>query len=161
MADSVNPVTPVTPEQPAMPANVVRPSGQPTTVVSDMDTPGMVMFAGTMLLLYGGFQFVWALVEFANAAWISSATYGTFGGYLWLWGILDIVFAGAAFFAGYSIFMGGRFGQVFGLIVAGVGAVRWFFYLPAAPWMGIIMIAVDVLIIYALIAHADYFSAQS
>jgi hypothetical protein len=126
-----------------------------------LERPGLVTFAAIMMFVAGGFQLVWALVEFANAAWLASATYGTFNGYLWLWAILDLVLAAAIFYAGYDILRGGSFGRIFGVIVACVSAVRWFFYIPASPWLSIVAIAVDVLIIYALAAHEEFFNAAS
>ena len=86
--------------------------------------PGLVTFAAIMLFLVAGFQIVWALVEFANALWIR-ANYGVngyvaFGSSLWLWGAIDIILAGVAIYAGYDLLRGGRFGQVVGLIIAGV-----------------------------------------
>lgn len=131
------------------------------TTAVNVETPGWVTFAGIMLLLNGIFSFSWALVEFLNARWIASTVYGTFSGHLWLWAILDIAFALAAVYAGYSIMVGGRFGQFLGLCVAGINATRWFFYLPAAPWLAIVMIALDVLIIYALVKYDPYFAAAS
>ena len=121
--------------------------------------PGMVTFAAVLLMVVGGFQLVWAIVELVNAAWISSVTYGTFNGYLWLWGILDLILAAVIFYAGYDILRGGSFGRVLGVIVAGVSAVRWFFYLPAQPWLSIVVIAVDILVIYALVGHSEFFDA--
>ena len=125
------------------------------------DRPGLVTFAAIMLFLLTGFQLTWALVEFSYAARLTSITYGTFGGFLWLWGLLDIALALLAFYAGIDLLSGGRFGQVFGLIVAGISAIRWFFYIPAEPGMAIVLIAVDVLIIYGLVRHAEYFSGKA
>src|SRR5262249_8153524 len=126
--------------------------------------PGLVTFAAIMLFLVAGFQIVWAIVEYANAAWIT-ANYGVngyvaFGGYYWIWGTIDIVLALVAFYAGYDLLRGGRFGQVVGFTIASVSAIRWFFYLPAVPWVAIVIIAIDVLVIYGLVAHADYFSSS-
>jgi hypothetical protein len=140
---------------------MARPSAMERANQALTRRPGLVTFAGVMMFLYAGFQFTWALVEFANAGWITNTTYGTFGGYLWLWGLLDLAFALLAGYAGYDLLSGGRFGQVFGLVVAGLSAVRWFFYLPAAPVVGIVMIAIDVLIIYALVAHSEYFVVKA
>jgi hypothetical protein len=137
--------------------------GSPATAMSQYDVyeeaeaPGLVAFAAIMMFVLGAFQLVWAIVEFVNAAWLSSVTYGNFNGHLWLWGILDTIVALAAFYAGYDILRGGTFGRVFGIVVAGVSAFRWFFYLPAAPVIGIVMIAVDIIIIYALVAHGEFF----
>jgi hypothetical protein len=129
--------------------------------VAEVERPGLVTFAAIMMFILAGFQLVWAIVEFANAAWLSSVTYGNFNGYLWLWAILDLLVAAAAFYAGYDILRGGTFGRVFGVVVAGISAIRWFFYLPAAPWIGIVMIAVDIIIIYALVSHSEFFDAMS
>lgn len=130
-----------------------------------MRRPGLVTFAAIMLFLVAGFQMVWAIVEFVNAAWITANYglngYGTFGGYLWIWGIVDVVLALAAVYIGYDLLRGGQFGQLAGLILASFSAIRWFFYLPAVPWVAIVIIAIDVLVIYGLVAHSDYFSLSS
>jgi hypothetical protein len=122
--------------------------------------PALVTFAAVMMFVLAGFQATWAIIEFSNAAWISGATYGTFGGRLWLWGILDLALVAASIYAGYDILRGGEFGYFYGLIIAGVSAIRWFFYLPAAPALGIVVIAIDVLIIYGLVANTDYFRTR-
>jgi hypothetical protein len=126
-----------------------------------VERPGMVTFAAIMMFVAGGFELVWAIVEFANAAWLTSVTYGNFNGYLWLWAILDLVLAAAIIYAGYDILRGGSFGRIFGVIIACISAVRWFFYLPASPWLGIVAIVVDILIIYALVAHSEFFNTAS
>lgn len=123
--------------------------------------PGVVTFAAIMLFVLGGFEVIWAIVQFTNAAWIGSVTYGSFGGYLWLWGILDLVFAAIAFYAGYDVLRGGTLGQVIGIIIAGFSAFRWFFYIPAAPFMAAVIIALDIIVIYGLAAHAEYFDQAS
>ena len=147
MADMPDPMTP---------ASSMGQARQPISRSSRLDTPGLVTFAAMMMFLLGGFQIAWTFVEFLNAAW-----YGSFGGHPWLWAILDAVFALAALYAGFNILAGGRFGQVFGLLVAGLSAIRWFFVIPAVPWVAIVIIAIDVLIIYGLVSHAEYFGARS
>lgn len=119
--------------------------------------PGLVTFAAIMMFLLGGFQLTFAILEFANATWIALNVYGSFGGYLWLWGIIDALFALVAIYAGYDLLRGGVFGQWVGIAIAAVSAIRWFFYLPAAPWLAVVIIAVDILIIYGLVAHQEYF----
>lgn len=123
--------------------------------------PGMVTFAAVMMFLLGGFQLAWALTELANAAWFTGTAYGNFGGYLWLWAIVDILIAAVAFYAGYDILRGGTFGRIFGIIIAGFSAVRWFFLLPVAPLAALIMIVLDSLILYGLLAHEEYFSSST
>jgi hypothetical protein len=146
MADAVNPGSTVntTPSRAAEPVEQVD------------RAPGMLRFAAIMMFLLGGFQMTWAFVEFANATWIAANVYGSFGGYLWLWGIFDVLLALVSFYAGYDLLQGGAFGKTYGVLIAGFSAIRWFFYIPASPWVAVVIIAVDVLIIYGIVAHADY-----
>lgn len=123
--------------------------------------PGMVTFSAVMMFLLGGFQLAWALTEFANASWFSDTVYGNYGGYLWLWGIVDVLIAAVAFYAGYDILRGGTFGRIFGIIIAGFSAVRWFFLLPVAPLAALIIIVLDALILYGLLGHEEYFASSS
>lgn len=123
--------------------------------------PGFVTFAAVMLLLIGGFEVVWALTEFANAAWIASSVYGTYSGYWWIWGILDLVFAVVAIYAGYDVLRGGSFGRVIGTIIAGFSAIRWFFLLPVLPVGAVIIILIDVLVLYGLLGHEEYFESRA
>jgi hypothetical protein len=114
-----------------------------------------------MLFIVAAFQLVFAISEFFNAAWITGATYGTFGGYLWLWAILDVLLALIPLYAGFDLLRGGSFGFIIGIVLAGISAIRWFFYLPAQPILALVVIAVDILIIYGLTSSADYFRASA
>lgn len=126
----------------------------------EADRPPLVTFVALMMFMLAFFQVIWAIEEFFNASWITRTTYGTFGGYLWLWAILDLLIAGFSFYAGYDILRGGAFGFFYGIIVAGISAIRWFFYLPAAPVLGVVIIGIDVLIIYGLVTNLDYFRVR-
>jgi hypothetical protein len=130
MSEAMNPQNPASPmdqEYPARPLNqgslaipsipagstgLVEPSSQ-ATAFSQGDSavvypPGLVFFAGIMILLLGGFEMVWAIVEFLNVAWLATVTYGTFNGLLWLWAILDLILAAAAIYASSAILSGLR-----------------------------------------------------
>ncbi|MGH2514323.1 MAG: DUF7144 family membrane protein [Ktedonobacterales bacterium] len=122
--------------------------------------PGMVTFAAVMMFLLGGFQMSWALTEFWNAAWMATTVYGTYGGHLWIWGIVDVLVALIAFYAGSDILRGGAFGQAYGVIIAGFSAIRWFFMLPVVPVAAVVIILVDALILYGLLGHAEYFASR-
>lgn len=138
---------------------VTNPAGQTQGVAPAR--PGLVTFAAIMMFLLGGFQIVFAIEEFVSAAWVAANVEGTVGGPLWLWGIIDALFAVAAIYAGYDLLRGGAFGFMFGLIIASFNAVRWFFYIPAAPWAAAVAIGVNVLIIYALAVNSEYFGRHA
>lgn len=132
-------------------------NSKPNAYSSVKPRPNLIMFAACMMYLLAAFQIVYAFFEFAHAAWIAVTVAGTFGGPLWAWAIADVVLAGLLCFAATDLLQGGRFGPVSGLILAGVSAVRWFWYLPAEPWIAIVTIAVSIMIIYGLVSNVDYF----
>lgn len=123
--------------------------------------PGLVTFAAIMMFILAGFQFIWALIEFSNAHYLDTYVYGNFNGYLWAWGVFDLLLAVVIAFAGVSLLRGGVYGQIIGLVVACISAIRWFFYIPAEPWVALAVIAIDILIIYGLVAHTEYFGSAS
>ena len=119
--------------------------------------PGLVTFASIMMFIVGGLLLVWSIEEFSNAAWLKEVSFGLFGGQFATWAIIDLILAVVALVAGYSIWNGGKFGWWIGMIMAIISAVRWFFYIPWVPFAALIVIAIDVMIIYGLSAHSEYF----
>jgi hypothetical protein len=49
-------------------------------------------------------------------------------------------------------------GKIFTILYlfAGLAAIRWFFVIPAAPILAVVVIALCVMVIYALATHPDY-----
>jgi hypothetical protein len=123
--------------------------------------PGLVTFAADMLFLAGAFSVVWAIGTFAQPEWLRNVYdaygFGTLSSTAWAWGILDLLVGAIAIFAGFSVLRGGAFGQVMGLSIAGLSAIRWFFFLPVVPWVAITILAIDVLVVYGLVVHSEYF----
>ena len=119
--------------------------------------PGLITFAACMMYLLAAFQIVFAFFEFARAAWIAVNVAGTFGGPLWVWGIADVVLAVLVCYAATDLLRGGSFGRIVGLVLAGLSALRWFWYLPAEPFIAIVVIAVNIIIIYGLVSNTEYF----
>ena len=61
-----------------------------------------------------------------------------------------------ALYAGIDLLRGGTFGVVMGYLFAGLGAIRWLFVIPVAPILSVVVIALCVMVIYALATHPDY-----
>jgi hypothetical protein len=123
--------------------------------------PGMVTFAAIMLFLLFGVQAVVAIMEFFARTWLLVSSASVPGGFLWIWGIIDILFALIPLYAAIDILRGGEVGRIIGIVIAVFSAIRWFFYLPLAPIAALVIIAIDILIIYALVAHSEYFERSS
>ncbi len=136
------------------------PTPQPYQPSPSNRRPGLVTFAAMMLFLLFGLEAVVALLEFFAGAWLLFSPSSVPGGYLWVWGIVDIFIALIPLYAAIDILRGGEVGRIIGLVIAIVSAIRWFFYLPLAPIAAAIIIGIDVVIIYALVAHSEYFESR-
>ena len=121
--------------------------------------PGMVTFAAVMMFVVAGFEGLTASLAFAGTGWWvtyeGELVYANFV----IWGVLDLLIALIALYAGMDLLRGGKFGIAMGYLFAGLGAIRWLFVIPAAPILAVVIIALCVMVIYALATYSD--SAQS
>jgi hypothetical protein len=118
--------------------------------------PGMVTFAAVIMFMVAGFEVLSAILAFAGTGWwvtdMGNLVYTNFV----LWGVLDLIIALIALFAGIDILRGGTFGVVVGYLFAVVGAIRWLFVIPAAPILAVVVIALCVMVIYGLSETSEY-----
>jgi hypothetical protein len=54
-----------------------------------------------------------------------------------------------------GLFSGAAWARIVAVILAGLSAVVQLMLIPAQPWWSLIVIAIDVLIIFAVIAHGE------
>ena len=140
-------VTPVAPTTP--PATTHRATAEPTGWV------GWILFAGVMLMMLGAFQMIAGFVAlFQKSYYVVSQTnnlllHVNYTG----WGVLHICIGGLAVLAGFSVMSGHMWARVVAIIVAFVSALSNIAFLSASPVWSTIMIAIDVLIIWAVAVH--------
>ena len=117
--------------------------------------PGMLTFAAVVMFMVAGFEALAALLAFAGTGWwvtdMGNLVYTNFV----LWGILDSIIALIALYAGIDLLRGGGFGRGMAYVFAVVGAIRWLFVIPAAPILSVVVIALCVMVIYALALYSD------
>ena len=118
--------------------------------------PGMLTFAAVMMFVVAGFEALAALLSFAGTGWWVTEAGNLVYANLVLWGILDSIIALIALYAGIDLLRGGAFGRGMAYVFAVVGAIRWLFVIPAAPVLAVVVIALCVMVIYALATHSDY-----
>ena len=117
--------------------------------------PGMVTFAAIMMFMVAGFEALSALLAFAGTGWwVTEAGNLVYANFV-LWGIVDLIIALIAVYAGIDLLRGGTFGLVMGYLFAGLGAIRWLFVIPAAPVLAVVVIALCVMVIYALAKYSE------
>jgi hypothetical protein len=115
---------------------------------------GWVAFAATILFISGLFSIVQGLV-----AIIGPNTYfGTVEGELFLfdvagWGWYTLLVGALVLLAGIALYSGATWARVVAVILVILQMVGQLLLVPAQPWWSFIIIAVDVLVLYALITH--------
>ena len=117
---------------------------------------GYIVFAASMMLLVGSFHAIDGLVAIFKDSYyavpksglIVSVDYTVWG---WFHLIFGIIVAGA----GLALLAGKTWARIVGVIVAMLSALVNITFLSASPVWATIMIALDVLAIWALTVHGD------
>jgi len=116
----------------------------------------MLTFAAVIMFMVAGFETLSAILAFAGTGWwvteMGNLVYTNFV----LWGVVDLLIALIALYAGIDLLRGGTFGVVMGYLFAGLAAIRWLFVIPAAPILSVVVIALCVMVIYGLAKDSDY-----
>ncbi|NUU19682.1 hypothetical protein HP550_20765 [Cellulomonas humilata] len=114
---------------------------------------GVTVFAATMLMVTGAFQVMQGLVAIfddtfyvVGQEWIFSFDVTTWG---WIHTIVGVVVV----LAGIFVLGGAVWARTVGVIVACVSAVVTFAWLPYYPVWSVVIIAIDVLVVWALTVH--------
>jgi hypothetical protein len=115
---------------------------------------GWVGFAAVILMLSGVFSLVQGFVALIG----SNYYYVVQDGSLLLfdltgWGWWNLIIGAALVLAGLALFTGATWARIVAIIAASLSAIGQLFLVPAQPWWAFIVIAIDVLIIYAVTAH--------
>jgi hypothetical protein len=127
--------------------------------MSSVQTSGWVgwgRFAGVIILVSGIFSGIQGLVALIGP----STYYVAAGGSLFLfdvtgWGWWNLIVGILLILTALALFTGAMWARVIAIILAVVSAVIQMMLIPAQPWWAMIVIAMDVLIIYALTAHGE------
>ncbi|MET0735528.1 MAG: hypothetical protein ABWY55_07790 [Microbacterium sp.] len=122
---------------------------------------GWATFAGVILLISGVFSVVQALVALIGPDTYYVVTEGS----LWLldvagWGWWNLIIGVLLILTALALFAGPTWARVVAVILVILSAVGQLLLIPAQPWWSFIVIAVDVLIIYALTVHGNELRAE-
>lgn len=122
---------------------------------------GWAAFAGVIILISGIFSLLQGLVLLLGPR----ASYVVIDGSLFLfdvagWAWWHIVIGALLTITAFALFSGAAWARVIAVILAVLSAAGQLLVLPAQPWWSVIVIAIDVLIIYALTAHGHELSER-
>ena len=113
---------------------------------------GVSVFAGIMLILGGAFEALQAIAAIVNDKYLVVLPNYVYAFDLTVWGWIHLLIGLALVAIGISLLMGQGWARIAGIVVAALAALINFTWLPYSPLWAIVLIAVDVLVIWALVS---------
>jgi hypothetical protein len=114
---------------------------------------GFILFAAIMMIMIGIFQAIAGLVAiFENEFYVATRNY-LFQFDATTWGWIHLIAGVIIAFAGWGLLSGRTWARVVGITLAVLSAIANFAFIPYYPFWALIIIALDVLVIWALAAH--------
>jgi hypothetical protein len=129
-------------------------STQPSSYTEPTGWTGWISFASFMLILLGCFHAIQGLVAlFDDQKFVAVSDDLIVSVDYTAWGWLHLIGGVILALAGVSLFAGRMWARIVGVLAASVSAIANLVFLPAFPIWAAIMIAVDLLIIWAITVH--------
>ncbi len=114
---------------------------------------GWVAFAGIYMVIAGIFQLIVGFVAlFKNDIYLVGKSAVWFFDYS-TWGWIHMLIGLIVLLVGLAILAGQTWGRVVGVIMVAISLIATFAFLPIYPFWSVVVLVVDALILYALIAH--------
>lgn len=114
---------------------------------------GIVVFAGVIMIVGGAFQALEGLAGIVHDQWLVVLPSYIYALDLTVWGVLHLLVGLALLVIGISLLRGQTWARIAGMIAAVISAILNFVWLPFAPWWALMVIAIDMLIIWALASY--------
>ena len=133
---------------------VISSSYPPSSGADVSGWAGWVVFAGIMMIMLGAFQVIEGLVALfdqgyflvAPSGLVLSVDYNT-------WGWAHLIIGVLAVATGIGLIAGNMLARVVGVILAVISAILNLVFIAAYPVWSTIVIAIDVIVIYATVVH--------
>jgi hypothetical protein len=119
---------------------------------TDIPGTGLLGFAVLMLGLAGAWNVIEGLLAIGDSRVFVGETTFVFSD-LNTWGWIMLLLGTAMLLASFSILAGSELGRWFGIAVALLNAIGQLFFMTAYPLWAITMLAIDIVIIYALAVY--------
>lgn len=118
---------------------------------------GWIVFAGWMMAVLGAFHFIQGTLALTDPDYLQGDQSGLLAGLgRTAWGWIHLLGGLLIFAAGIGVFSGRVWARAIGVALAFSSAVGNFAFLGANPVLAMLLIAMDLMIIYALIVHGWY-----
>lgn len=111
----------------------------------------MLVFASVLLGVLGLFNLLDGIAAIAQSSFFVANTRYVIGD-LRAWGVAVTVLGGLQVLAAFGVMAGNQIARWFGVAVLGINAVAQMFFIPSYPLWSLMIIAIDVVGLYALCA---------
>jgi hypothetical protein len=113
---------------------------------------GWVTFAGIMLLIAGVLNVIYGIAAIGDSNFFVNNAHYVISD-LNTWGWVALVIGVLQFLAALSLWQGGLYGRIVGIVAAGLGAIAALLSIPAYPFWSLAVFALCVVIIHQIAAH--------
>src|SRR5215216_10234 len=114
---------------------------------------GFIMFAAIMMIMVGIFQALQGLVAiFENEFYVATRNY-LFQFDATTWGWIHLLIGLVVAFAGYGLLSGRTWARAAAIALAVLSAIANFLFIPYYPFWSLLIIALDIVVIWAVAAH--------
>lgn len=113
---------------------------------------GWVMFAGIMLMIAGAINLLYGIAAIANSSFYVANTHFVFGE-LKTWGWIVTLIGAVQIGAGLGVWVKAQWARWTGVLIAALNGMAQLAFIPAYPWLSLAIFALDMLVIYGLVAH--------
>jgi hypothetical protein len=110
---------------------------------------GWVTFAGVLLLISGVLNVIYGIAAIGNSKFFISDQKFILSG-LHTWGWVSLILGVLLLFAAFSLWSGGLYGRVVGIVAAGLSAIAALLSIPAYPLWSLAIFALDIVIIHQI-----------
>jgi len=121
---------------------------------------GWVIFSTIMLSFIG----IWGMLE-GILAITSPEVFEARAAFVFsninTWGWIVLALGFLCMVASVNLMYGSEFARWFGIFIAGLNALGHLMVVNANPWWSMAVFSVDILIIYGLVAHGEFFDTAS
>ncbi len=114
---------------------------------------GWVWYAAIMLMIVGGFDIVQGIIALADDNFALAIEGGLLIFNVTPWGWVHVIGGLIIFAAGLGLWSGRTWARVVAVIVAALNALVQLTIMPAYPFWAVLMIALNMVVIYAVIVH--------
>jgi hypothetical protein len=115
---------------------------------------GWYYFAGILLGILGALNIVWGIAAIDSANFFTPDAKYIFSD-LNTWGWITLFIGVLQIFAAFSLFSGGGYGRVVGVVAGSLSAIAALLSIPASPFWALCIFALAIIVVYELARSRD------